>query len=85
MDLANKYRDLWVPGVLGGMQSSAFSDRTISKSSRRSDSSGSTFKERDVKLAMALDQILQKALNNIDSVKELKSICRNQQKSNSKM
>jgi hypothetical protein len=85
MDLANRYRDLWVPDVLGGMQSSAFTDKTISKPSGRSDSRGVTFKERDVELAMALDQILQKALNNIDSVKELKSICRNQQKSNSKM
>jgi hypothetical protein len=85
MDLANRYRNLWVLGVLGGMQSSAFSDKTISKRPGRPDSSGGTVKERDVELAMALDQILQKALNNIDSVKELKPIWKNQRKFISKM
>jgi hypothetical protein len=85
MDLANRYRDLWVAGVLGGMQTSAFSDKTISKPSGRPDLSWVTFKECDVKLAMALHQIFQKALNNIDSVKELKSICSNQRQSSSNM
>jgi hypothetical protein len=85
MDLASRYRDLWVACVPGGMQTSAFSDKTISKPSGRPDSSWVTFKECDVKLAMALHQIFQKALNNIDSVKELKSICSNQRQSSSNM
>jgi hypothetical protein len=77
MDRAKRYRDLRVPAVPGGMQSSAFSEAFINKPSKTMDSSEITFKKRDVELAVALDQILQKSLGNINCMKQLKSIWKN--------
>jgi hypothetical protein len=51
------------------MQSSAFSEAFINKPSKTTDSSEGTFKKRDVELAVALDQILQKSLGNINCMK----------------
>ena len=66
---ANRYRDLCFGRDLRGIHNSAFSVSCLSKCLGLKQETPLTFKERNMKLAMALDQILKESFHDVDSVK----------------